>query len=131
MKLETVYRAAIISGALAYILFWFMPYTYGYFDGEIQAILSYTGYASIISFNETTGWLLFFMFLACSFGMFFYRKIFRTAFLMLIIFTTTLIPLLGLAVMTSVDTLFINITNIMDGVALAMAYFSPIKDKFY
>ena len=131
MKIETFYRTCIIVGAILYIAFWFMPYSYGYYNGEIQSLLSYTGFAATIQFSDTVSWIIFFMFLFCSLGMYLYRKIFRTAFLLLLTTITIISSLTGVSVITGVDVMLNDITSILDGAVLAMAYFSPIKDKFY
>lgn len=131
MKLTTIYRLCIVVGTLVYVAYWFLRYLYGYLDSETGSLLSYGGFGAVWEGNEAFDQALFGAWIACAFGMYFYRKAFRFAFLFLVIVTAPITLLYGVSVETSVGAFFIDIVNIADGMVLALAFFSPVKDEFY
>ena len=66
-----------------------------------------------------------------AFGMFLFRKMARTVFLILIVVTTPASVLYGVSVETAGGALMLDVSNIADGMVLALAFFSPVKNEFY
>lgn len=131
MEIKNLYRLLIIVGALAYAIYWFMPYSYGYLDSETGSLLAYGGYGAIYQGNEMLDRVIFGAWMISAFGMFLFRKMARTVFLILIVVTTPASVLYGVSVETAGGALMLDIANIADGMVLALAFFSPVKDEFY
>ncbi len=131
MQADKAFRTSIIVGVIAYLVYWFLPYTYGYLDPDIGDILSYAGYGAIYSGNNAVDILMFMVWMVSAFGMFFYRKIARGLFLFSIVASLGMTPLYGVFVETAGGAVLIDIAHIVFGMALALAYFSSVDDKFY
>ena len=130
MDIKIIYRSSIVIGTLAYVIYFFLPYTYGYLDSDMGALLAYSGYGAIMQGGAVFGYAIFTAWIACAIGLFLFYNVARTAYVGLIIFTTALVPLLGTTVETAGGSLLIDISSIMDGAILAMAFFSPIRNEF-
>ena len=85
MQTDNAFRISIIIGVIAYLAYWFLPYTYSYLDPDIGDILSYAGYGAIYSGNDAVDILMFMVLMVSASGMFFYRKIARGIFLFSIV----------------------------------------------
>jgi hypothetical protein len=131
MQLTKIFRIALVVGAVAYAAYWFLPYSYGYLDSATGSLLSYSGYGAIYSGNEFIDVAIFVVWLISAFGMFFYRKVARSIFLFLVVANTVAVPLYGLSVETAGGAMMLDVAHIADGMVLALAYFSPVKDEFY
>lgn len=131
MHLLNLYWGSIIVSAAFYVLYWFSPYTHGSLSPDIQGLLSYNGFESWI---ELPGWLLWSMFIVkmTSYaGIFLFRKLFRLLFLIIFLFGIIILPFTGASVITGLEAFVIDSSTALSGFILAMALFSPLKDKFY
>jgi hypothetical protein len=131
MEIKSLFRLLVIVGALAYAVYWFMPYSYGYLDSETGSLLSYGGYGAIYQGSEMLDRAIFGAWMISAFGMLLFRKVARTLFLVLIVVTTPVTVLHGVSVETAGGALMLDVANIADGMVLALAFFSPVKDEFY
>ena len=126
-----LFRLSVVVGLVAYLAYWFLPYSYGYLDSETGSLLSYAGYGAIYSGSYTVSVVLLAGWIASAAGMFFYKKAGRTLFLVLLIVTTAMTPLYGMSIELAGGAMLLDVTNIADGFALGLAYFSPaVKSKF-
>jgi hypothetical protein len=130
MDIKTLFKSTIVIGTVAYIAFFFLPYSYGYLDYELGNLLAYSGYGALIEQNTIFTYALFVAWIAVAVGIFLFISIARTAFLFLVIFSTALSPLFGAQVETAGGATLLAIANIADGAVLAMAYLSPLKNEF-
>lgn len=131
MQLTKVFRIALVVGSVAYAVYWFLPYSYGYLDSETGYLLSYAGYGAMYSGNEFIDIAIFMAWLISAFGMFFFRKVARSIFLILVVTNIVAVPLYGISVETAGGAMMLDVAHIADGMVLALAYFSPVKDRFY
>ncbi len=131
MQADKAFRISVVVGVIAYSAYWFLPYTYGYLRADVGEVLSYAGYGAIYSGSEVVDLLMFVVWMVGAFGMFFHRKIARNLFLFSIVASLGMAPLYGMFVETSGGVVLIDMAHIAFGMALALAYFSPVKDKFY
>jgi hypothetical protein len=131
MSPKTLFRIAVVVGAITYVAYWFLPYTYGYLDGFTGSLLSYAGHDAIFVGPELLHYAMFASWLVSAVGLLLFRKFARTLFLILVVFTTALSPLLGITVETAGGATLLSIANMADGLVLALAYFSPVKTEFY
>ena len=131
MSQKTLFRIAVVAGALTYVAYWFLPYTYSYLDSFTGSLLSYAGHDAIFVGSELFHNAIFTAWLAVAVGLILFRKIARTALFILVVATTALSPLYGVSVETAGGATLISIANMSDGLVLALAYFSPVKNEFY
>jgi len=131
MSPKMLYRIAVLTGAVTYSAYWFLPYTYGYLDSFTGSLLSYAGHAAIFVGPEIFHIAIFAAWLVAAVGLLLFRKTARTLFLVLVVATTALSPLFGVSVETAGGATLIAIANMADGAVLALAYFSPVKNEFY
>ncbi len=129
LSINNIFRITIVVGAITYVAYWLLPYSYGYLDSETGILLSYGGYGAIYSGNEILDVAILVMSVVSSLGMFFYWKVARYIFLLLIA-TVVAVPLYGLSIQTAGGAMLLDVVHITDGMALALAYFSPVKDRF-
>jgi len=131
MSPDKVFRVAVIVTAVTYSVYWLLPYSYGYLDPEVGSLLSCSGFKSIYVIGEYVSIALLILLLYGCWGMYFYRKIGRNAFLIAMLAATAMTPLHGVVVETAGGVMLIDIAHVASGMVLALAYFSPIRDKFY
>jgi hypothetical protein len=131
MNVKTLFRVSVIVGAATYVAYWFLPYTYSYLDTSTGSLLSYGGHGAIFVGPDLFHEAIFVAWLVAAAGLLLFRKLARSLFLILAVVTTALSPLYGLSVETAGGTALVSIANMADGVVLALAYFSPVKDEFY
>jgi hypothetical protein len=131
MQLATIFRSTLVVGVIAYTAYWFLPYSYGYLDAEAGSLLSYAGYGAIYSGNEIIDSAVFWAWILSAIGMFFFRRIARSVFVLILIASTVSVPLYGLSVETAGGAMLLDVAHIADGIAVALAYFSPVKDRFH
>ena len=63
--------------------------------------------------------------------MFLLRKAFRVLFIVLIVVAFAVLPLMGIAVQTGIDIVLTDISTILSGFTIALAYCTDLKNKFY
>lgn len=63
-------------------------------------------------------------------GLFFFRRFARFGFVCIGAFTLALVPFDGLVVMTPLEAAVVQLTLVLDGVIVAMAYLPPIRGEF-
>ncbi|WP_092999113.1 hypothetical protein [Thiohalomonas denitrificans] len=131
MNAKMLFRIAVIAGAVTYVAYWFLPYTYGYLDTFTGSLLSYGGHDAVFVGPELFHNVIFVAWLVAAVGLLLFRKLARSLFLILVVTTMALSPLYGLSVETAGGATLISIANMADGVVLALAYFSPVKNEFY
>jgi len=116
---------------LTYSAYWFFPYLYGYFDSDQQSLLSYSGAWSIYIFPNWFYWILFLAWMVGALGMILMRKIGRLIFLFSVIILIPLSILGGFVVLSPPEVLLGYMTTILEVFALSLAYFSPLREKFW
>ncbi len=64
-------------------------------------------------------------------GMFFFWRVARPGFLVVTVVSIALTPLFGLSVTLPLEGMLYDVATLCDGAALAMAYCSPLSERFY
>lgn len=131
MKLITVYKTAITLSGFFFLLYWFAPWGYSVFSLESQNLLSYSGYNAVIAIPEAITWILFIGHITSYIGMLLLRKHFRLLFLLMTIISILQGPLNGISIISPIEVLLIDISTILRGFALALAYYSRVTDYFH
>jgi hypothetical protein len=131
MKSIKVYYTALIISAVFFLMYWFAPWGYQYLAQEKQSLLSYHSYGSVIGESEYLYWGFFSAMVIGYVGMLLFRKLFRLWFVSLIVISLILSPLFGMSIITGIEVFIIDTSTILSGFVIALAYFTPLKDKFY
>jgi hypothetical protein len=138
LAVDRIFRKIIIASVLLYTFIWFFPY-FGYVlmtDSEIDILVSVGGYGATLPYEE---YAVFFMvydvmiyagFVASSIGMFFFKKIAREAFSVLIVISLIVTFVSGMTVSYAGIAFLESILSLMDGGILALAYLSSLSQKF-
>ena len=131
MNLLKTYQASLIISCLLYVSFWFAPWLYGYLDAESQQILSFGGSKSSINLPDWF-WNIYLTLTIISYiGMYLFRKAFRILFVSILVVSIPFETLFGMVVITGIEAAVIDISNILSGFIIALAYFTKLKSKFY
>ena len=112
-------------------MYWFAPWGYGYLAQEKQSLLSYNGYGSLVGESEYFYWGFFLAMVTGYIGMLLFRKLFRLWFVSLIVIGLILSPIFGMSILTGIEAFIFDTSTILSGFVIALAYFTPLKDKFY
>jgi len=114
-----------------FVAYWFSPWLYGYLDTETQSILAWGGYKAALNLPEWF-WNAYLLITIVSYiGMFLLRKIFRTLFLVVMIFSFPITFIGGIYVMTGIEVILIDLSTLLTGFIIALAYYSNLKKHFY
>ncbi len=131
MNLLKTYQASLIISCLLYVSFWFSPWLYGYLDAESQQILSYGGIKASIYLPDWFFNIYLALTIISYIGMYLFRKAFRLLFVLVLVVSIPLGTLFGMVVMTGIEAAMLDISNILSGIVIALAYFTELKSKFY
>jgi len=131
MNLLKTYQASLIISCLLFVSFWFAPWLYGYLDAESQQILSYGGIKASIYLPNWVFNIYLILTIISYIGMYLFRKAFRLLFVSILVLSIPLETLFGMVVMTGIEAAMLDISNILSGIVIALAYFTELKSKFY
>ncbi len=131
MNLLKTYQASLIISCLLFVSFWFAPWLYGYLDAESQQILSYGGIKASIYLPDWFFNIYLILTIISYIGMYLFRKAFRLLFVLILAVSIPLETLFGMVVMTGIEATMLDISNILSGIVIALAYFTELKSKFY
>ncbi len=131
MNLLRIYHISLIASCVLYLAYWFAPWLYGYLDTESQQILALEGSKATLTL-PVVFWDFYLFFTLVSYvGMFLLRKAFRTLFIVLLVGIFPVQSLMGIGVTTGIESVIVEISTLLTGVVIALAYFTELKDKFY
>lgn len=131
MKTVTVFRLAVVIGTAAYVACWALPYLDGYLDPDVARLLSFNGFNAVYYPDKAIAYAEFVAWIVCAVGLLLFRKIARSLFLVLIVLSTAMTPLYGVFIESAGGMALLGISQMADGVVLALAYLSPVKERFY
>ncbi len=131
MTLLRTYQLSVFTSCIMFVAYWFSPWLYGYLDTETQSILAWGGYKAALNLPEWF-WNAYLLITIVSYiGMFLLRKIFRTLFLVVMIFSFPITFIGGIYVMTGIEVILIDLSTLLTGFIIALAYYSNLKKHFY
>jgi len=126
-----LYRAGLVVSLFLYVSYYFAPYSYGFLSPDVAGVLSYSGYGAIWPGNDVWFNALLVAWCVTTFGMFFFSKVARAIFAFLLIVSMAMTPLYGVSVELAGVAMLFDLSNVLVGYVLAMAFFSPqIKRRF-
>jgi len=130
MPLKRLFRGAVVAGYIAFAAYWFLPYTYTFWAPEESSLLSYSGYGASLQLPNIVGNFIFAVWTILALGLFYFYRIARSGLIAFILINFLLIPFNGVSVETGVGSLLLGVTQVLDGVIMAMAFYSPLADEF-
>lgn len=126
-----LFRALIILATSTYLIYWFqLLLGKGLISHDVWDALSWDGYEALLTIPDSVLWLLMLLWVAVTVGLYGFSKAARFVFLWLTLFSTVTALLGGVTVQTAFGTFLCLITNLADGAILAMAYSTPLKERF-
>ena len=126
-----LFQLLVVSSTVIYIVWFFLPYWSGYLSDDEYRLAEYTGYGAILPVNHFLYYSAWFgLWLISALGLFFFQNWARHLYLALSLGTLVAVPFSGFLVAAPVDALFLNANLLLDGVILALAYFTPLAASF-
>jgi hypothetical protein len=131
MNLVALFRTFVAGATACYLVWVALPYFDEVFlHPEAQLLMKYDGYHSILGLPSAVSWIFVIVWVGLAIGMFLFLAPARTGYLILVLVFLFLTPLNGLRVQSGLESYFLDAVNILDGVVLAMAYFSKVSQYF-
>ena len=131
MSLLSFYRAALCIAVLSYLVLWYFPYMDKYLDSGQQEFLSYSGSWAIYLLPDWLSWSLFIAWNVGALGMLLMRRLGRFIFLISVVLLIPLNILAGFTVISPPEALLSHVVTSSEAVVLTLAYFSPLKERFW
>jgi len=131
MTLLKTYKISVVVSGTLFLAYWFSPWLYGYLDSETQGILAWGGHKAALNMPEWFWNIFLFAIVASYIGMFLFRKAFRTIFLVVTIISFPITFIGGMSVITGIEVVLIDLSTLLTGFILALAYYSNLKERFY
>ena len=131
-QLVKLFRTLAVISAISYLLFVFSPWLVGtQLTPETEDILSWSGYGAILPLPDKVFWLLVLIWTMTTIGLCQFQPHARWLFAALTGFSLVLTLLGGMSTLTAWQNFLGSITTLLDGAVLALAYFSPLKERFH
>jgi len=129
--MKNIFRALIIFSIFIYAFFVAKQYFDSSFHSkETLDLLSWNGFEALLTMPSWLTWLTVLIWLPVSIGIYYFNRMARTAYLVLAITFTVTLPLFGMHVYTGTDMMLYQLTAILDGIILTMAYLTSISAHF-
>jgi len=126
-----IFRALIIISTLSYAAFACVGFVdTPYLSEKELDILSWSGHEAFIELPLIINWAIIIVWLPLAIGMYYFNPLSRLLYLSLSIISTITYPLFGIVVATGYEFMFLQITTVLDGAILVMAYFTSISENF-
>jgi hypothetical protein len=130
MTIERIYKLLIGITVVISVAIWFGAYTYVFLSEDTKTLLSYSGHGAMISMGGVISWAWFATFMTGILGMLLFKKAFRVLFIMVLLVNMGLLPFFGVLVATGFELMLSDITSILSGVILCLAYLPPLNSRF-
>ena len=131
MTLLKIYQLSVITSCVLFVAYWYAPWLYGYLDSESQGILAWGGHKSSYELPEWFSNAYLVIMIISYIGMLLLRKAFRTLFLILTIISFPIALISGMSVITGIEVVIIDISTLLSGFIIAIAYYSKLNEQFY
>jgi hypothetical protein len=132
--MKSLFRSLIIISNLAYLIWFFQPYySIVLYTDDIRQLLRSDGYGGndfFLQFSVELGWVLLLFYLVTAVGLYFYVKLARMLFTLLVAISLFLPFMYGVSVQSHIDVFMNTITTLCDGIVLYMCYLSSIAENF-
>ena len=126
-----LFRVLVVVSTVTYVIWYFqLQVGAGMLSEETWGALSWHGYGAVFSIPPGVTWLIFFLFLVVTVGLWTFCNSARLLFAMLAGFLTVMTIFGGIQVDTAFGSFLLGLTNMADGAILIMAYTAPLKERF-
>lgn len=135
-RLRAIYFLLLWASLLLFIGNVSIPFFEGVWLSEVEARLQdFEGYGSIVRASGVFAWALALGMgvwgVGCIFGLFYFKKVARTAYLALVVVSVMFQLVGGIRVMAPYEAFFYAAFSTIDGAVLTIAYTSPIGREFH
>jgi hypothetical protein len=136
MKHIRLFQALVVVSTLSYSLWFFFPYIVQHLANDLYRDIAsrlgqYDGYGAFLPVHHPLYyWPWFGFWLIASIGLFFFQNWAKNLFLFLNVLGLVLAPLGGFSVRGPLASLLAELTTVLDGAILALAYLSPLAAAF-
>lgn len=93
-------------------------------------MLEYSGYNPILTLPRVVSDGMFLLWLLTTIGLVLFLNVARLMFVVLLVLGLVSQTINGLVVETFVESVILSAVNILDGIILALIYFSPLEEEF-
>lgn len=126
-----LFRAIVAISLVSFAVWYFhLLAGGGLISEDTWDALSWHGYGAWLPMPPSVGWLVFFLYVVATIGLWMFSKAARLVFALLTGFSIALSILGGVQVQTALGSFLLLLTNMADGAILVMAYTPPLKDTF-
>ncbi|OUR63843.1 hypothetical protein A9Q79_08800 [Methylophaga sp. 42_25_T18] len=129
--MESIFRPLVLFSIILTIVFWLTPY-FDYVwlsDVEIE-LLDQGGLGAVFESSDLDYWGTLFTWVLLSFGLYFYVRLAKPAFVAFYILNFVLTPFYGIQVLTGYEMLMSSLLGLIDGIILAMLFFTSVGARF-
>ena len=128
---EQLFRALVVVSQGAYFISLLAPYVEaGFRSGQTLALLDMNGYGALVVLPRSIIWLTAGVYLAIAVGLWRFSAAARMAYTILTVGYAMLTLAFGVAVFSPPVSFLGWITTAADGAIFALAYATPLKDRF-
>lgn len=129
--MKEIFRYIVIGSMILYLIWFAMPYTWGYFYGREQLnLLSWANYGARFDIEGPIPYIVILAYMVVSIGLVLLKKWARTAFLALTVGSVVLSGIWGFRVSPPLDAALGDIMAMSDGAILTMAYLTRLGGEF-
>ena len=128
---ERLFRPLIAVSVVMHLAVWLLPVAGPrWLKGFDVWLLRFDGYGALLQHGQILYWCLLTSWLLILTGLFFYVAASRFALVLLIAVSAILSFTWGIRVLTSYESALDSLLAAIDGIVLAMAYWSPVRAEF-
>ncbi len=127
-----IFRLLVVIQALLTAVYWLLPYVdYHWLSIEELLVLEDSGTGAALIIGDFFSWGMFAFWIALSFGLYFFVRFSREAFVIFYLVNFGLTLAMGVQVLTPVDQVVLGLLQVGDGMLIAVAYFTSVSQKFH
>ncbi|WP_074870823.1 hypothetical protein [Atopomonas hussainii] len=129
--MKSIFRYIVAISTALFVVLWLLPFfDYLWLSPDELNLASADGFGSYIPSHIAIYWGLFIAWFINSIGLFFFSRIARTSFLILLVATTIASFFSGFSVMTPLSAGISSIVMLSDGAIITMAYLTSVSKYF-
>ena len=131
LTMTRTFRSLVLLSLGLYVLWFFFPYLDPYlFDEERLAIWDYSGFDSKFEFPLWHSYLWLAFWAVVTYGLYNFAKWSRDVLIIGYIVSYFLAPIYGTTIQSPLSSVLGDLTTLVDGIVVGMAYFSPVAERF-
>jgi len=127
--MTNLFRASLVTSVIIFVFYYWMP-SFGMYSGEFAELRQWDGWDAALPPLPTLNVALFVASVVVPILMYFFIPWSRAAFLLLAVCYCLLSLGWGVRISAPLENFLTQVVAMLNGAILAMAYFSPISDRF-